>query len=107
MGINLDELKPNLESSLQFLDSCDNYSEQETYDTFHVLNEAALKCDDLPGLGAYMVDKRCGILFAKIWKELSAYLVKDKRESQGFLNLMEMLSSYINITDESPELCVQ
>ncbi|XP_072050966.1 uncharacterized protein [Amphiura filiformis] len=106
MANSLEDLKPQIDDALQYLNSCNNFAEDEAIDALNVLNKSALYCTDPLDLGAYMLNNKFGQLCVKMWKDLSKYLTQNI-DSQGLRNARAMMVTFINMTDESPDLCVE
>ncbi|XP_072028525.1 uncharacterized protein [Amphiura filiformis] len=101
------EVIPEINSSLLYLRTCDDFSTKNAFKHFrylrNVLAEDTSPCDNIAALENHVGKSGIGQLFPTMWKTLSIYLYHDHRESQGFANLRQMLAAFVNITNGSPE----
>ena len=104
---SIQEVKPQIDKAVQFLQTCDDFSTKQvgrSFSTLCDLGGSGFVTCDLTDLGLYLIETGYVILFPKLWKELQVFMEKDKWKTQGFENLCNMLTSYMNVTHESVEL---
>ena len=97
---------PEIDESIQYLKSCEDFSSDVAYRHMNRLNfnKRESDCEDPVGLRKHIGSTGFGSHFPKMWKSLCTYM--DEDDTKGYHALKAMLLMFANIADSSPELGV-
>ena len=109
MAHTFEELKPGIDKALHYLKTCEDFTTDEAQKSFEVLQNASFPsgCSNRHKVAKYLTGEGFGQLFVTMWNSLCEFLDREKWETSGYTNLVDILVCYQNYCGHCPELGVE